>query len=153
MGLFMDNMKMTKSEYKEYVASKAPKSTSIKDMICSFFFGGLICCAGQGILMLYEKLGMGSDTAKPAASITLIFIGAFLTALHLYDRLAKVARAGTLVPITGFANAVTASAIEFRSEGLVNGTAAKMFVIAGPVIVFGVSAASIYGVIYYLISR
>ena len=149
----MENTKMTKAEYSDYVASKAPKSTSLKDIVCSFIFGGLICCAGQGILMLYEHLGFDKNTAKSATSITLIFLGAFLTALHLYDRLAKVARSGTLVPITGFANAVTASAIEFKSEGMVNGTAAKMFVIAGPVIVFGVCASSIYGVIYYLISK
>jgi len=144
---------MTKKEYSEYVAQKAPKSTSFKDILCSFVFGGLICCAGQGILLAYEHLGFDGETAKSATSITLVFLGAFLTALHLYDRLAKIARAGTLVPITGFANAVTASAIEFRSEGLVNGTAAKMFVIAGPVIVFGVCASSIYGLVYWLITR
>ena len=149
----MDNMKMTKQEYTDYVARRAPKSTSVKDVLCSFIFGGLICCVGQGILMAYEHLGLDGENAKAVTSITLVFIGALLTALHLYDRLAKVARAGTLVPITGFANAVTASAIEFRSDGLVTGTAAKMFVVAGPVIVYGVSASVIYGAVYYFISK
>ena len=149
----MENIKMTKQEYNDYVAKKAPKSSSIRDILCSFVFGGLICCAGQGTLMAYERCGLTGDAAKSATGITLVFLGALLTALHLYDRLAEIAKAGTLVPITGFANAVTASAIEFRSEGLINGTAAKMFVIAGPVIVFGVSASAIYGVIYYFISR
>ena len=149
----MDNTKMTKQEYTDYVDSKAPKSTSVKDMLCAFIFGGLICCVGQGILMVYGHFGLDSEAAKSATSITLVFIGALLTALHLYDRLAKIAKAGTLVPITGFANAVVAAAMEFRSEGLVTGTAAKMFIIAGPVIVYGVSASIIYGVVYYVISK
>ena len=149
----MDNMKMTKREYTDYVATKAPKSTSIKDMLCSLVFGGLICCVGQGILMAYEHFGVNGEAAKSATSITLVFLGALLTALHLYDRLAKAAKAGSLVPVTSFANAVAAAAIEYRSEGLVTGTAAKMFIIAGPVIVYGVSASVVYGVIYYFVSR
>lgn len=149
----MENMKMTKEQYTDYVASRAPKSTSLKDITCSFLFGGLICCAGQGILMAYKHFGLDNDAAKTATSITLVFIGVLLTALHLYDKFAKIAKAGTLVPITGFANSVAASAIEFKSEGLITGTAAKMFVIAGPVIVYGVTASAIYGVIYYLISK
>ena len=146
-------MKMTKQEYTDFVASKAPKSTSLSDMLRSFVFGGLICCVGQGILMAYEHLGLGEDSSKTLTSVTLIFIGALLTALHQYDKLANIAKAGTLVPITGFANSVTASAIEFKSEGIITGTGAKMFVIAGPVIVYGVSASVIYGLIYYFISR
>ena len=103
--------------------------------------------------MAYEHLGLGEDSSKTLTSVTLIFIGALLTALHQYDKLANIAKAGTLVPITGFANSVTASAIEFKSEGIITGTGAKMFVIAGPVIVYGVSASVIYGLIYYFISR
>lgn len=144
---------MTKQEYTEYVAEKAPKSTLAKDLLMSFIFGGLVCCVGQALFMLYERAGVGSETSGGLTSISLIFIGSVLTALHLYDRFAKLARAGALVPITGFANSMTATAIEFRCEGLVSGTAARMFVIAGPVIVFGVSASIIYGVIYYFISR
>jgi stage V sporulation protein AC len=149
----VDSIKMTKQEYSDYVAKKAPRSTSVKDMLLSFFFGGLICCVAQGLLMAYERLGADAGTAKSAVSVTLIFLGALLTAMHKYERLAKIAKAGTLVPITGFANSVTATAIEYRSEGLITGTAARMFNIAGPVIVYGVSTSVIYGIVYYFVSK
>ncbi len=149
----IDDIKMTKQEYSDYVAKRAPKSSCIKDMLCAFLFGGLLCCAGQGVLMAYEYLGLEPEAASSATSITLVFLGALLTALHQYERLAKIAKAGTLVPITGFANAVTATAIEYRSEGLITGTASRMFAIAGPVIVYGVSASVVYGIIYYFVSK
>ena len=146
-------MKMTNAEYGEYVKRLAPKSKSLRDTVCSFIFGGLICCVGEFFKLGYLHLGLAESNAKNATSITLIFLGTLLTALHLYDRLAKIAKAGALVPITGFANAVTAPAIEFRSEGFIAGTAAKMFVIAGPVIVYGVTASVVYGFIYYFFIR
>ena len=144
-------MKMTNKEYNEYVKSKVPKSPLWSNLIKAFVSGGLICCAGQAILDGYISAGMEKENAAIAASITLIFIGAVLTGLKLYDKMAKFAGAGTLVPITGFANAVVASALEFKSEGFITGMSAKMFIIAGPVIVFGISASVVYGLIYALI--
>lgn len=129
----------------------APKSRIAGNAARAFVSGGIICCAGQALLILFGRIGLDEKTAAAAVSISLIFLGAFLTAIHVYDKLARVAGAGTLVPITGFANSVTASAIEFRSEGLVKGTAAKMFVIAGPVLVFGVTASIIYGAILWIV--
>lgn len=143
-------MKVSKKDYKEYVKGKSKKSPLLKNCIMAFIFGGAICCAGQGLIALYKCLGMSKDLTANLASVTLIFLGAFLTGLDLYDNLAKHAGAGTLVPITGFANAVVSPSIEFKSEGLVLGLAAKMFVIAGPVIVYGIVASAIYGVFYYV---
>ena len=144
-------MKMTNREYNEYVKSKSPKSPLWSNLIKAFVSGGLICCAGQAILDGYISAGMEKENAEIATSITLIFIGAVLTGLKLYDKMAKFAGAGTLVPITGFANAVVASALEFKSEGFITGMSAKMFIIAGPVIVFGISASVVYGLIYALL--
>lgn len=118
-------------------------------MLKAFVIGGLICCLGQAILDGYKEwCGLSKEDAATAASITLVFLGALLTGFSLYDKIAKFAGAGTLVPITGFANSVVAPALEFKSEGLVTGMSAKMFVIAGPVIVFGISASVIYGILY-----
>ena len=116
----------------------------------AFFFGGLICLLGQSLLDLYRSLGLEQKTASLAVSVTLIFLSAFFTALGWYEKLAKHAGAGTLVPITGFANSVAAPALEFKTEGFVTGMAAKMFTIAGPVIVYGVSASVVYGFIYWI---
>ena len=113
--------------------------------------GGAICCLGQLLLHLYGRLGLDEQAAATASSITLVFLGAALTGLGVYDDLAKLGGAGTLVPITGFANSVAAPALEFKTEGLITGTAAKMFVIAGPVIVFGVGSSVIYGLILCLL--
>ncbi|MDR0838194.1 MAG: stage V sporulation protein AC [Oscillospiraceae bacterium] len=143
-------MKMTKKEYGELVKQKSPKSRLARNMARAAVSGGLICCVGQGTFLAYRSFGLDEDSAKLAVSMTLIFLGALLTGLHVYDKLAKFCGAGTLVPITGFANSVAAPAIEFRSEGMVTGMAAKMFVIAGPVIVFGITASVIFGVIYYV---
>lgn len=118
----------------------------------AFVIGGLICCIGEGLLNYFEFLGLDRDQAGAWTSITLIFLSALLTGLKLYDRIAQHAGAGTLVPITGFANSVVSPALDFKSEGFVLGLGAKMFVIAGPVIVYGISASVIYGFIYYVMT-
>ena len=144
-------MNMTNDEYREYVKKIAPKSPIVTNTIKAFIAGGVICLIGQLIIFMYARLGLQKADAATAASITLIFLGALLTGVHLYDKLAKFGGAGTLVPITGFANAVVAPALEYKSEGIVTGMSAKMFTIAGPVIVFGLSASIIYGLILNLI--
>ena len=141
---------MTKEQYAEYVKKRSPRSKSGRNMLRAFAVGGLICCVGQALSDLYGALGIAKETAATLTSVTLVFIGAALTGIGVYDRIAKFAGAGTLVPITGFANSVAAPAIEFRNEGLVTGTAVKMFTIAGPVIVFGTLASAVYGVILAL---
>ena len=118
--------------------------------IRAFVVGGLICCVGQALQLLYTRLGIDADSAPTAVSVTLIFLGAALTAAGVYDDLARRALAGTLVPITGFANSVAAPALEFKTEGFITGTAAKMFVIAGPVIVYGTGASIVYGLLLCL---
>lgn len=145
-------MKMTNSEYGEFVKKKSPPSPHWTNLLKAFLVGGLICCAGQGIIALYEFLGLTSEDAATAEAITLVFLGAALTGVGIYDNIAKFAGAGTLVPITGFANSVVAPALEFKSEGIVTGMSAKMFVIAGPVIVFGMSASVVYGIVLAIIS-
>lgn len=136
---------MTNDEYKSYSDSHQPRSSCAGNTLRAFLTGGLICCAGEAILGLYMQLGLDRADASCAASATLVFLGAFLTGIGIYDRIARFAGGGTLVPITGFANAMAAPALEFRAEGLITGTAAKMFVIAGPVIVCGITASVIYG--------
>ena len=128
-----------------------PRSHVGRNCLWAFAVGGLICCLGEMLLNLYGGLGLEQQDAATAESITLVFLGAVLTGLGIYDDIAKLAGAGTLVPITGFANSVAAPALEFKTEGLVTGTAAKMFVIAGPVIVFGVGSSVIYGLILCLL--
>lgn len=140
-------MNMTPKEYNRYVARLAKKSPLGKDLLNSFLIGGLICVAGQLILNGYTALELSEQDAAAATSVSLVFLSAVLTALSVYDDLAKIAGAGTLVPITGFANAVVSPAIEFKAEGFVTGMAAKMFIIAGPVIVYGTVASVLYGVI------
>lgn len=144
-------MEMTNEEYKEYAEKHAPRSPVGTNCLAAFLIGGLICCVGQLINQLYTMAGLDQRDAATACSITLVFIGVLLTALGLYDNIAKRAGAGTLVPITGFANSVAAPALEFKTEGFITGTAAKMFIIAGPVIVYGVSASVLYGLILCLI--
>lgn len=140
-------MNMTPKEYNRYVAQLAKKSPLGKDLLNSFLIGGLICVVGQLILNGYTALELSEQDAAAATSVSLVFLSAVLTALSVYDDLAKIAGAGTLVPITGFANAVVSPAIEFKAEGFVTGMAAKMFIIAGPVIVYGTVASVLYGVI------
>lgn len=143
-------MSMTNEEYGRYAARHMPRSRAGRNLLRAFVTGGTICAAGQGLLSLYAALGLPQEDAGAACSVTMIFLGALLTGLGIYDKLAKFAGAGTLVPITGFANAVTAPALEFKTEGRITGTAAKMFVISGPVIVFGVSAGTAYGLLLLL---
>ena len=141
---------MTEREYGKLVQELAPKSPLWKDCIKAFLIGGFICLLGQIAMNGYKSLGLDKTDAGTAASMTLVALSALLTGLSLYDDIAKHAGAGTLVPITGFANAIAAPAVEFKTEGMILGTAAKMFTIAGPVIVYGVSASVLYGVIYWL---
>ena len=141
---------MTEKQYDELVSSMAPKSPVGKDCLLAFLFGGAICALGQGLINWYLSLGLEKNLASAAGSMTLVALAALLTGLGVFDDIAKRAGAGTLVPITGFANAVAAPAVEFQTEGFVLGTAAKMFTIAGPVIVYGVSASVVYGLIYWI---
>ena len=142
---------MTEKEYAQLVQKAAPKSPMGKDCLNAFWIGGLICVLGQILINSYSAAGLDKDAAATATSITLVTLSALLTGLSIYDDLAKYGGAGTLVPITGFSNSVAAPALEFKTEGLVTGTAAKMFIIAGPVIVYGISASVIYGLILCLI--
>ena len=144
-------MKMTNEEDSKYITKKMPKSPLGKDMVLAFLIGGLICCLGQGFLTLYQNLGADADTAPAWVCVTMVFLGAFFTGLGLYDRLAKFGGAGTLVPITGFANAVSSPALEFKTEGFITGLATKIFTIVGPVITFGIISSVIYGLVLCLI--
>ena len=141
---------MTEREYGKLVQSMAPKSPMWKDCLFAFVIGGLICTLGQFLMNCYGNCGLDETDAGTAASMTLVALSALLTGLSLYDNIAKYAGAGTLVPITGFANSIAAPAVEFKTEGFILGVGAKMFTIAGPVIVYGVSAGVVYGFIYWL---
>lgn len=141
---------ISKEEYSKLVKEKSPKSPLLSDMLRAFLFGGLICTLGQGFINLYQYMGLDEKTAGTLCSVSLIFLSALLTALGVFPKLAKYAGAGTLLPITGFANSVVSPAIEFRSEGFILGVGAKMFTIAGPVIVYGTVSSVVYGVIYWL---
>ena len=141
---------MTEREYGKLVREMSPRSPMWKDCVGAYVIGGLICTLGQCFIDLYEGLGLDKDMAGTAASMSLVAVSALLTGLSLYDNIAKIAGAGTLVPITGFANAIAAPAVEFKTEGMVLGVGGKMFQIAGPVIVYGVSASVVYGLIYWI---
>ena len=143
-------MDITSKEYAKLVECSVPKSPVLKNCMRAFFVGGLICFIGQIITELFTGFGMELQDSRCLAIVTLVFLGAFFTALGLYDNIAKYAGAGTLVPITGFSNAVASPAMEFKSEGFVPGVGAKMFIIAGPVIVYGTVASVIYGAVYFL---
>ena len=144
-------MKLTNKEYAKMAKKASPASPFFKNGLTAFFSGGLICCLGQVLFRLYKPFLTEETDARAMVSVTLIFLAALLTALGVFDRMAKHAGAGTLVPITGFANAVVSPAVEFKSEGLINGVGTKMFVIAGPVIVYGVSSAMLYGFLCWLL--
>ena len=141
---------MTEREYGKLVGSMSPRSPLWKNCINAFLIGGLICTLGQLATNGYLALGLEKKDAATAASCSLVALSALLTGLSLYDNIAKFAGAGTLVPITGFANAIAAPAVEFKTEGMILGTAAKMFTIAGPVIVYGTVASVVYGVVYWI---
>ncbi len=141
---------MSNKEYGKLTKKLSPPSTKIKDFIWAYAVGGFICVMGQLFIELYEYLGLSEKTVKMLVPVTLIFIAGLLTGLKLFDKIAKRAGAGTLVPITGFANAVVSPAIEFKSEGFILGVGAKMFTIAGPVIVYGTVASVVYGIVYWI---
>ena len=144
-------MLLTEKEYGKIVQKLSPPSPKVKDFICAYVIGGIICVIGQLFTELYEYLEFSEKAVKMAVPVTLIFIAALLTGLKLFDKIAKHAGAGTLVPITGFSNAVVSPAIEFKAEGYVLGVGANMFKIAGPVIVYGTVAGVVYGIICYII--
>ena len=141
---------MTDKQYDALVREMSPKSPMGKDCINAFWIGGLICVLGQIFINRYTSLGLEKQDASTAGSMTLVVLSALLTGLSLYDNIAKFAGAGTLVPITGFANSISAPAVEFKTEGFILGVGAKMFTIAGPVIVYGISASVVYGLIYWI---
>lgn len=143
---------MTEKEYGKLVKDLSPKSPIWKDCLNAFWIGGLICAIGQAIMNGYLALGLSKDDAGTAMSMTLVALSALLTGLSLYDDIAKHAGAGTLVPITGFANAIAAPAVEFKTEGFVLGVGAKIFTIAGPVILYGTAASVVYGMIYWILT-
>ncbi len=140
----------TKKEYAKMSGAYSPKSPLLKDCIWAFFIGGAICALGQGLIELFLYLKISKEIAVGLCSVTLVFLSAFFTGLGLYDKLAIHAGAGTVVPITGFANSVASPAVEFKTEGLVLGLAVKMFTIAGPVLVYGTVASVVYGIIYWI---
>ena len=144
---------MTDKDYEKLVDSMSPRSPMGLDCIKAFCIGGLICALGQVFMELYTRWGMEKQDASTAASMTLVALSALLTGLSLYDDIAKHAGAGTLVPITGFANAIAAPAVEYRTEGMILGVGAKIFTIAGPVIVYGVSASVVYGLILWIMQK
>ena len=142
--------KVTKEEYKTMAEKASPPSPFLKNALMAFLIGGAICCLGEVLAQMYMQGGIEEKSARALVSVTLVGISALLTAFGVYDNIARVAGAGTLVPITGFANAVVSPAIEFKSEGQVLGLGAKMFTIAGPVLVFGITASAVYGIILWI---
>jgi stage V sporulation protein AC len=142
----------TKKDYQKLVEQKSPNSPIWLNILKAFIVGGIICCIGQLLFLLYQAAGMNELNARSLVSVTLIFIAVFLTGLHVFDDIAKFGGAGTLVPITGFANAVVSPAIDTKAEGWVLGVGAKLFTIAGPVILYGTLASTLYGVLYWAIN-
>ncbi len=142
----------TKQEYASYVKSVSPNSKLGINVLKAFVVGGLICIIGQFVINYFKAKGLDKETVSSITSIIMIFLGAFLTGLNVYDEIGRFAGAGSIVPISGFANSVASPAMEFKSEGLILGMGAKMFVVAGPVIVYGICSSIIVGIIYYLLS-
>ena len=146
-------MDMTPKEYQAYVKAKAPSSPIVRDCLRAFLVGGLICTLGQAIQNGWLAAGLTKDDAGAATACSLVLLSAVLTGLNVYSSIGRFGGAGSLIPITGFANAVVSPAIDFKAEGLITGMAAKMFTIAGPVIVYGTTASVVYGLIYWLCTR
>lgn len=144
-------MQMDDKTYKQYVEKRATKSNLPADCARAFLIGGLICTIGQGLFDLYTYFGLSEENVKSLVPVTLVFLSALLTALNVFDNIAKFAGAGTLVPITGFANAVVSPALDTKAEGFILGVGAKIFTVAGPVILYGTLASVIYGVILYIV--
>ena len=144
---------MKKEAYKKYIRAVEPRSPLLKNCFLAYLSGGIICCLGQGLIDIYEKLlGMSREDSGTLCAITLVFIAVFLTGVGVFDNIARRVGAGTLVPITGFANSVASPAIDSRAEGLVLGVGAKIFTVAGPVLLYGTLAGGIYGLIYWIYS-
>lgn len=143
-------MKVNSMQYSDMVKAYSPNSHTLADTFNAFWTGGLICVIGQLIMNGWGMVGLTKDQAGTATAVTMVFLGALLTGLGIYDKIAKLAGAGTIVPITGFANSMVSPALEFKTEGFVMGMSAKMFTIAGPVLVYGLSASVIYGLIYWI---
>lgn len=143
-------MNISKKEYSQMIKKATPNSELAKDTLKAFIVGGIICVIGQIITEIYLSFDIKKEDASALTSASLIFFGALLTALGVYDKIANIGKAGTLVPITGFANSIVSPAMEYKTEGLVPGVGTKMFTIAGPVIVYGISASVIYGILYKL---
>lgn len=144
-------MNIEKKTYKKYAAAHAPTSPIIKDCIMAFLIGGGICAVGQGLLVLYrDAFGIAQKDSGTLVSVTLIFIAALLSGLGIFEKIAKIAGGGTLVPITGFANSVVSPAIDSKAEGLILGVGAKIFTVAGPVLLYGTLAGAVWGVVYWV---
>ena len=144
-------MIISNKQYDEMVKKASPNSPIVLDCIKAFLIGGAICCFGQLLFYIFRKSGMSLDESRSLVSIALIVITAILTGIGVFDKIAKHAGAGTIVPITGFANSVVSPAMEFKSEGFIMGTGASIFKVAGPVILYGTTAASVYGLIYFIV--
>ena len=140
----------TKQQYQEYVNKKSPNSPILKNCFNAFWVGGLICTIGQVIFSICKSRGLDTTISSTVVSILLIFLSAFLTSINWFNKIGKFAGAGTLIPITGFANSIISPSIEYKSEGYIMGVGAKMFTVAGPVLVFGISASVIVGIIYLI---
>ena len=146
-------MRTSNKQYDEMVKKASPNSPIVLDCIKAFLIGGAICCFGQLMFYIFRKSGMTLDESRSLVSIVLIVITAILTGIGVFDKIAKHAGAGTIVPITGFANSVVSPAFEFKSEGFIMGTGTSIFKIAGPVILYGTTAASLYGLIYFIVEK
>lgn len=146
-------MRISNKQYDEMVKKASPNSPIILDCIKAFLIGGAICCFGQLLFYIFRKSGMSLDESRSLVSISLIIITAILTGIGVFDKIAKHAGAGTIVPITGFANSVVSPAMEFKNEGFIMGTGASIFKVAGPVILYGTTAASLYGLIYFVVEK
>ena len=146
-------MRISNKQYDEMVKKVSPNSPIVLDCIKAFLIGGAICCFGQLMFYIFRKSGMSLDESRSLVSVALIVITAILTGIGVFDKIAKHAGAGTIVPITGFANSVVSPALEFKSEGFIMGTGASIFKIAGPVILYGTTAASLYGLIYFIVEK
>ena len=146
-------MRISNKQYDEMIKKASPNSPILLDCIKAFLIGGAICCFGQLLFYIFRKSGMSLDESRSLVSIALIIITAILTGIGVFDKIAKHAGAGTIVPITGFANSVVSPAMEFKSEGFIMGTGASIFKVAGPVILYGTTAASLYGLIYFIVEK
>ncbi len=146
-------MRISNKQYDGMVKKASPNSPIVLDCIKAFLIGGAICCFGQLLFYIFRKSGMSLDESRSLVSIALIVITAILTGIGVFDKIAKHAGAGTIVPITGFANSVVSPAMEFKSEGFIMGTGASIFKVAGPVILYGTTAASVYGLIYFIVEK